>query len=103
MVGSGYHAEYGGPHAEVVALRQAGAEAEGATLYLTLEPCAHHGQTPPCTEAVLESGVTRVVIAARDPNPLTRGGIDRLREAGHEVIVGIQDDQAKLHNTTSYH
>lgn len=103
MVGSGYHAEYGGPHAEVVALRQAGAEAEGATLYLTLEPCAHHGKTPPCTEAVLESGVTRVVIAAPDPNPLARGGIERLREAGLEVVVGVEEERARALNAIFYH
>src|SRR5690606_26605040 len=75
--GEGWHAEYGGPHAEVVALEAAGERARGATLYVTLEPCNHHGRTPPCTDAVLRSGVARVVIATLDPNPVARGGIER--------------------------
>jgi len=69
IVGQGYHRRYGLPHAEVEALRQAGALARGGTLYVTLEPCNHHGQTPPCTEAVLSAGILRVVIANHDPNP----------------------------------
>src|SRR5690606_27374666 len=69
IVGEGYHRRYGGPHAEVEALRQAGARARGATAYVTLEPCCHHGKTPPCTDALLAAGVTRVVAALRDPFP----------------------------------
>src|SRR5256714_6639165 len=73
-VGEGYHAEYGGPHAEVVALEAAGARARGATLVVNLEPCAHHGKTPPCTDAILAAGVARVVAAGSGPGPPARGG-----------------------------
>ena len=69
VVGRGYHERYGGAHAEVNALRKAGAQARGATLYVTLEPCNHTGQTPPCTAAILAAGIRRVVVAMRDPNP----------------------------------
>src|SRR5262245_65529363 len=79
-VGTGYHERAGGPHAEVQALDKAGALARGATLVVTLEPCAHFGRTPPCTDAILAAGVRRVVIGMRDPNPLVDGrGIERLR------------------------
>src|SRR5947207_1135928 len=74
VVAAGYHAEFGGPHAEVVALRAAGERARGATLVVNLEPCAHHGKTPPCTEAIIAAGVTRVVAAISDPDPDARGG-----------------------------
>src|SRR5690606_30421479 len=89
VVGEGWHQEYGGPHAEVHALRAAGEAARGATLYVTLEPCNHHGKTPPCTEAVLAAGVRRVVIGALDPNAAAQGGAARLRNAGIEVETGI--------------
>jgi len=86
IVGRGYHRRAGGPHGEALALRDAGARARGATLYVTLEPCNHHGRTPPCTEAILAAGVKRVVFGARDVNPEVRGrGAARLRRAGVTV------------------
>ncbi len=85
VVGEGWHERKGGPHAEVVALEAAGARARGATLYVTMEPCAHHGATPPCTEAVLAAGVSKVVAGSLDPNPEARGGLELLRERGIEV------------------
>jgi len=86
VVGEGWHERAGGPHAEVVALEVAGGGARGATLYLTLEPCAHHGRTPPCVDAVVAAGIARVVAASGDPNPKTDGkGFARLREAGIDV------------------
>lgn len=85
----GYHAEFGGPHAEAVALA-ACADARGATCVATLEPCGHAGKTPPCVDALLERGVTRVVIAGRDPHPLARGGAERLRAAGVAVELGCR-------------
>src|SRR5690606_1235559 len=72
VVGRGFHPQAGAEHAEIMALREAGPAARGATLYVTLEPCAHYGRTPPCTEAVLEAGIARVVAATPDPNPLVR-------------------------------
>lgn len=99
VVGQGYHHRAGEPHAEVVALRQAQSAARGATLYVTLEPCNHHGRTPPCTEAILAAGVRRVVIAARDPNPKVAGsGIDRLRAAGVTVDVGLLEAESQAIN-----
>lgn len=90
VVGRGFHLRPGQHHAEVMALREAGEAARGATLYVTLEPCNHHGRTPPCTEAVLAAGVARVVVGVRDPNPhVTGGGDDRLRAAGLEVVEGV--------------
>jgi len=86
VVGWGCHRFFGGPHAEVEALERAGDGARGASVYLTLEPCAHHGKTPPCTEALLRAGVARVVIARRDPHPDAAGGGEVLRQAGVEVI-----------------
>jgi diaminohydroxyphosphoribosylaminopyrimidine deaminase/5-amino-6-(5-phosphoribosylamino)uracil reductase len=86
VVGEGWHERPGGPHAEIAALEDAGERARGATLYVTLEPCAHHGRTPPCVDAIIEAGVARVVAGAPDPNPKTDGrGFARLREAGIEV------------------
>lgn len=89
-VGEGFHARAGEPHAEVIALRQAGELARGGTLVVNLEPCDHYGRTPPCTEAILGAGVCRVVIGMTDPNPRVFGrGIQRLRAAGVEVEVGV--------------
>jgi diaminohydroxyphosphoribosylaminopyrimidine deaminase/5-amino-6-(5-phosphoribosylamino)uracil reductase len=85
VVGEGWHERQGGPHAEVVALEQAGERARGATLYVTKEPCGHHGTTPPCTEAVLRAGVAKVVAGSLDPNPEAAGGLEMLRAAGVEV------------------
>jgi diaminohydroxyphosphoribosylaminopyrimidine deaminase / 5-amino-6-(5-phosphoribosylamino)uracil reductase len=85
VVGDGWHRRKGEPHAEVLALEAAGERAAGSTLYLTMEPCAHHGTTPPCTEAVLAAGVSRVVAASLDPNPEAGGGLETLRAAGVDV------------------
>jgi diaminohydroxyphosphoribosylaminopyrimidine deaminase/5-amino-6-(5-phosphoribosylamino)uracil reductase len=85
VVGEGWHERKGGPHAEVVALAAAGDQARGATLFLTMEPCAHHGSTPPCTASVLEAGVARVVAGSLDPNPEAGGGLELLRARGVEV------------------
>lgn len=90
VVGEGYHARAGGPHAEIVALKKAKGRARGADLFITLEPCCHHGRTPPCTDALIESGVRRVFIGVRDPNPLVSGkSMRKLRAAGIEVETGI--------------
>jgi len=98
-VGEGFHARAGGPHAEVVALERAGVTARGATLYVTLEPCAHFGRTPPCAPLVRDAGVRRVVTALRDPNPLVSGrGVALLRRAGIPVTTGVLQDEAALLN-----
>ncbi len=95
IIGRGYHERPGAPHAEVVALENAGAETPGATLYVTLEPCNHHGRTPPCTEAIIEAGIERVIIAAEDPcRHDCDAGIDRLREQSIEVITGVESARA---------
>lgn len=95
VVGTGFHEYAGGPHAEVRALENAGELAKGATLYVTLEPCNHTGKTPPCTEKIIKSGVVRVVVAMRDPNPdVTGGGVQLLRKNGITVDVGVEEKQA---------
>jgi diaminohydroxyphosphoribosylaminopyrimidine deaminase/5-amino-6-(5-phosphoribosylamino)uracil reductase len=90
VVGEGYHARAGEPHAEIVALKNAGEKAKGSTLYLNLEPCTHYGKTPPCVPAVIKAGVRKVVVGIEDPNPLVKGrGLAHLKQAGLEVKVGI--------------
>ncbi|MDD2668058.1 MULTISPECIES: bifunctional diaminohydroxyphosphoribosylaminopyrimidine deaminase/5-amino-6-(5-phosphoribosylamino)uracil reductase RibD [Zoogloea] len=96
MVGEGWHIRAGEPHAEVHALAMAGEQARGATAYVTLEPCSHHGRTPPCAEALVNAGLSRVVVAMEDPNPLVAGkGLTRLRDSGIEVLSGIQEAEAR--------
>ena len=100
VVGRGwFEGPRGRPHAELNALEEAGPLARGATLYCTLEPCDHHGATPPCTEALIDAGVARAVVAARDPNPVVDGrGFARLRDAGIEVTTGLLEDEARRLN-----
>lgn len=99
VAGEGFHTYAGRKHAEIIALEQAGAEARGATLYVNLEPCCHRGRTGPCTQAIIESGIARVVAAMADPNPRVSGrGLRALRRAGIEVSVGIRQSQARRLN-----
>lgn len=103
VIAEGWHQEYGGPHAEVHALRAAGGRARGATLFVTLEPCSHHGKTPPCTDAILAAGIARVVIGAADPHPEARGGAARLRASGVEVVEGVEAQAARAQNAAFFH
>jgi diaminohydroxyphosphoribosylaminopyrimidine deaminase/5-amino-6-(5-phosphoribosylamino)uracil reductase len=98
IVGTGYHHFAGGPHAEINALKQAGAKARGATLYITLEPCSHQGRTPPCTGALIAAGIREVIAGMKDPNPLVAGrGFQQLRGAGIKVRSGLcQEESAQL-------
>src|SRR6266702_4749371 len=99
VVGEGWHRKAGTPHAEVHALRQSGTAARGADVYVTLEPCSHHGKTPPCAEALIEAGVKRVFAALVDPNPKVSGrGIEILRSAGIEVNIGLRERESRLLN-----
>lgn len=95
-VGEGFHTAWGAPHAEVEALRRAGARARGADLYVTLEPCRHFGKTPPCTQAILRAGVRKVFVATLDPNPKVKGGgVHFLRRFGVKTAVGLLEEEAK--------
>jgi diaminohydroxyphosphoribosylaminopyrimidine deaminase/5-amino-6-(5-phosphoribosylamino)uracil reductase len=99
VLGRGYHHRAGGAHAEVIALQRAGPQARGATLYVTLEPCSHFGRTPPCVDRVLDSGVSRVVVAMADPNPQVRSrGLRKLRRAGIQVVAGVCRESAQRLN-----
>jgi diaminohydroxyphosphoribosylaminopyrimidine deaminase/5-amino-6-(5-phosphoribosylamino)uracil reductase len=99
VVGEGWHERAGSPHAEIHALQQAGPAAAGATAYVTLEPCSHHGRTPPCADALISSGVSRAVVAMQDPNPQVAGqGLQALRDAGIEVADGLLEHDACLLN-----
>lgn len=99
VVGSGWHQIAGEAHAEILALQEADTAARGATLYVTLEPCSHHGRTPPCVDAIIASGITCVVAAMQDPNPLVAGqGLARLEAAGIKTAVGLYEDQARALN-----
>src|SRR5258708_34973594 len=96
LVGSGWDEKAGLPHAEVLALKEAGDRARGAALYVNLEPCSHHGRTPPCVDAIVASGIKRVVAAMQDPNPKVAGsGFAKLRTAGITVEHGLKEDEAR--------
>jgi diaminohydroxyphosphoribosylaminopyrimidine deaminase/5-amino-6-(5-phosphoribosylamino)uracil reductase len=104
IVGRGGHAGPGTPHAEALALNEAGSRAGGATLYVTLEPCVHHGRTPPCTEAIITAGITRVVVGVEDPDEQVGGrGIDALRQAGIATTVGVSADAARALDPGYFH
>jgi len=103
LAGEGYHAAYGGPHAEIVALADAGERAHGGTLYVTLEPCAHHGKTPPCVDAILAAGLQRVVVALSEPTSQAGGGCDRLRVEGIEVHEGPGAERSRTLNRRWLH
>ncbi|MEL7509633.1 MAG: bifunctional diaminohydroxyphosphoribosylaminopyrimidine deaminase/5-amino-6-(5-phosphoribosylamino)uracil reductase RibD [Cyanobacteria bacterium J06554_1] len=103
IVGEGFHPQAGQPHAEVFALQAAAGKTQGATLYVNLEPCNHTGRTPPCTDAVLQAGITTVVIGMKDPNPKASGGIERLRAAGVTVITDIETAACERLNEAFIH
>lgn len=104
VIAQGYHEKYGGLHAERNALANCKEQSKGAAMYVTLEPCCHHGKTPPCTDAIIESGIEKVFVGALDPNPLVAGkGIQRLREAGIEVVTGVLEAECKKQNRVFFH
>ena len=99
ILGCGYHKKSGEPHAEILALEKAGGEAQGATLYINMEPCAHTGKTPPCVHAIVKAGISRVVTAMYDPNPIVDGkGIAFLQQAGIQTTIGVLEEEALLLN-----
>jgi diaminohydroxyphosphoribosylaminopyrimidine deaminase/5-amino-6-(5-phosphoribosylamino)uracil reductase len=101
VIAEGWHQRAGGPHAEIEALR--GIDTRGATMIVTLEPCVHHGRTPPCVDAIIAAGITRVVIAMHDPHELAAGGVEKLREAGIEVEIGLLEPEASKLNEVFIH
>ncbi len=104
LLSTGYHVRPGTPHAEALALQQAGDQAKGATCYVTLEPCAHHGKTPPCADALIHAGIFRVVIASRDPDPRVSGkGIEKMRQAGIEITEGVCEEEVSQSLTSYLH
>jgi len=104
VVGEGWHRGPGADHAEIVALDEAGASAQGATVYVTLEPCSHHGRTPPCVDALIAAGVSTVVVGAIDPDPRVAGeGARKLRDAGIEVITGVHEEEARRVDPAYFH
>lgn len=99
VIGSGYHEFFGGPHAEVNAIKSLKESAEGATIYVTLEPCSHYGKTPPCVNAIIKEGFKKVVVGTIDPNPLVKGrGIEILKKHNIDVIVGILERECSALN-----
>ncbi|MBI4079910.1 bifunctional diaminohydroxyphosphoribosylaminopyrimidine deaminase/5-amino-6-(5-phosphoribosylamino)uracil reductase RibD [Candidatus Kaiserbacteria bacterium] len=102
IIARGFHRAFGMPHAEVEALSVVGKRARGATLYTTLEPCSHFGKTPPCADAIVRAGVTRVVSATRDPNGIARGGVEKLRKAGIKVSLGTCEKEARALNNAFF-
>lgn len=104
VIGEGWHAMFGGPHAERNALANCTESPRGATIYVTLEPCCHHGKTPPCTDALIEQGLARVVVGSSDPNPLVAGkGVQILREHGIEVVENVLKDECDCLNAPFFH
>ena len=102
-ISEGFHRRFGEAHAEASAIASAGADAKGSTLFVTLEPCAHHGKTPPCVDAIIAAGISRVVAAVRDPNPIAAGGVEKLRDAGIQVDVGARESEARELNSAFFH
>lgn len=104
IIGQGFHVQTGGPHAEIAALKDAGEKARGSTAYVTLEPCCHHGRTPPCTDALIQAGIKKVVVACVDPNPLVAGkGLEQLKNAGIEIEIGICEKESIALNEIFFH